>query len=91
MTQRRQSQLEVGLRVDGVSSVSTSLDASRETVSHAGTPDVIWLSVFFFPQGLRARPRVAFRQKDHPGIISRGDDHRESALKPTTRETAAGS
>ena len=21
------------------------------TVSHTGTPDVIWISVFFFPQG----------------------------------------
>jgi hypothetical protein len=30
---------------------SASVDASRERVSHAGTPDVIWLSVFFFPQG----------------------------------------
>ena len=38
----------VELRVDGV---SESVDASRERVSHAGTPDVIWLSVFFFPQG----------------------------------------
>ena len=59
-----------------------SLRAStrRVTVSHAGTPDVIWLSVFFFPQGC-ARGVLASHSKEKkrpPCIIARGDDPREN-------------
>ncbi len=68
---------------------SESVSTSRETVSHAGTPDVIWLSVFFFPQG-RARGVLA----SHP----QKKDHQASSLAETipgrrlaSRETAAGS
>ena len=37
------------------------------TVSHAGTPDVIWISVFFFPQGfMTANVQNYARQKQIP-------------------------
>ena len=68
------------LNLNFASMASPRASTRRVTVSHAGTPDVIWLSVFFFPQG-RARGVLASHsneKKRPPRTIAPGGDPRET-------------